>query len=369
LLDGLGGVVFVEMRQCLISTKTTPNIKGTITMNKIKTKIMQFRDFIIRNRRMILLILIYFTFFITASTFMLIILTSPKGEVKVPLLTGKKFTFVYNSLERNSLKAELKYEDVYDIEDGVILSQYPEAGAVVSKGDKVKLLISRNDLSIEVPTLVGFGLPNAKNKLSKLHAGERSVSLAVGIVCFVPSKSQENVIIMQNPSAGEKVSPDTKVNLLVSSGETGADLNMPAITGQAIDLATLLVMAKGCVLEQEIVKTDKREESGIIIAQSVKDGTVLAKGQSISVKVGYYPVTEHFYNSYEKLDFEIPASYGDGYYEALVSDDSGERVCYAGKKTAGKMINFVFARQGNAKVKIIKDKKQETVIGVKMTDF
>ena len=41
------------------------------------------------------------------------------------------------------------------------------------------------------------------------------------------------------------MTPDRRVNMLVSAGRTGVDMLMPDITGQSIDLCFDLLLAKG----------------------------------------------------------------------------------------------------------------------------
>ncbi|HEY1406275.1 MAG TPA: PASTA domain-containing protein, partial [Spirochaetota bacterium] len=114
---------------------------------KLRERFNATRKFVSENRKVFILIFVYFTLFLVVSSIILMILTKPEGEVKVPDVTGKKFTTVYGMLSRKDVKPVIKFYDTFDVEDGVILAQYPEPGAVISEGDRIKLTVSRNNLT------------------------------------------------------------------------------------------------------------------------------------------------------------------------------------------------------------------------------
>lgn len=336
-------------------------------MNIIGKVTDSIKRFLVRHKRVFLMLFLYFNLFVFASTIMIIIRTRPAGNITVPDVEGRKFSFVYNLIERNSLKPELKFEDVRDVEDGIILSQDPESGKVVPKNTRIILVVSRNELEIDTPSLIGSALSTAKTKLLNLHSGERTVSLLTGVVTYIPSDKPEGIIIDQNPKPGESVSPDRRVNLLVSAG-TVSDGKMPDVKGQSIDLAFDLVLSKGCGIEQEIVKTDSIDESGKILDQSVAPGEIVAQGQTVKFKIAYYPLKEHLYDAYEQMEYEVKAG-AKSLVEAFVEDDGGKRLCYSSYVDGNAKINFVFARRGNARISILKDKKLVTVLSSKMSQF
>ncbi|MGL4369989.1 MAG: PASTA domain-containing protein, partial [Spirochaetota bacterium] len=323
-----------------------------------------------QNRKIFILMLVYFTFFLVVSTIMLMLLTRPEGEVKIPDVTGKKFTAVYGGLVRKDLKPVVKFFDAFDIEDGVILRQYPEPGSVVSEGDRIELTVSRNDLEVDVPSLAGKELPVAKNMLKNLHIGERTVSLGVGVVSYIPSeKSADNIVLDQSPKPGEKVTPETRINILVSAGAVAPDLKMPDLSGQSIDLCFDLLLSKGVFVEQDVVSALTAGENGRITAQEPAKDTVLAAGQTVKVKVAYFTKEEHYYNGYEKVSYQIPDDEKEGLYEAYIEDYNPKRICYSAHLKPGQTMQFVFQRAGNARVTVMRNKKSMKVMRIDVEDF
>ena len=337
---------------------------------KLRERYLATKKFISENRKIFILMFVYFTLFLVISSIILMILTKPEGEVRVPDVTGKKFTNVYGMLSRKEIKPVLKFYDTFDVEDGVILAQYPEAGAVMSEGDRIKLTVSRNNLTLEVPSLVGKELPIAKNMIRNLHIGERTVSLGVGVITYVPStKSAENIVLDQSPKAGEKVTPENKINILVSAGNVAGEQKMPDITGQSIDLCYDLLAAKGLVVDEEVVNATNPADSGRIMAQEPAKDAPVTKGQTVKLKIAYYPVEEHFYNGYEKVVYEIPDDEEEGLYEAYIDDYNPKRVVFSQRLKPKQKMQFVFQRTGNARVMIMRDKKNLKVIRIDVADF
>lgn len=300
-----------------------------------------------------------FSLYMFVSTVMLIFLTKPTKEITVPDVTGKRFNDTYNSLVRKGLKPELKFRDVFDYDDGIIMAQHPENGRIVAEGSTFKLTVSRSALYIDVPNLTGSELPMAINKLKNLHYHERSVSIKPGVISYIPSeKNAENIIIDQSPRSGDKITPDMKINLLVSSGKTGTDAKMPAVTGQSIELCYDLLLAKGLTVVCDITESSDKKSSGIIISQSRNPGEIIQKNSIVNLKVAHYPLKEHPFVAYEKFEYQLPSDEKEGLYEAYVDDNKSKRIRFAQKLKPGQTIKFVFERVGNAKVLILRDKNQ-----------
>jgi serine/threonine-protein kinase len=320
--------------------------------------------------RISLIFFVGFSFFLIISFIMLIFLTKPENEVEVPELVGKQYLEIHNSLIRRGLRPVIKFYDVFDVDNGIILNQFPEPGNIVAEGSNVKLVVSRSSLMIDVPSLTGMELPFAINKLKNLHVHDRSVSLSLGVVSYIPSNTVgENVIIDHSPKKGEKVTLDRKINILVSSGKKEIEMKMPDVTGQSIDLCYSLLLAHGLDIRQEIAKTGKIDESGTVIMQTPEKGALIKKGDAAVLKVNYYPVTEHPYLGYEIIEYTIPGDEPAGLYEAVVEDNSSKRICYSRQMNPSQQISFVFRRTGNSKISILANKNTIKVMSIEVEDF
>ena len=297
-------------------------------------------------------------------------MTKPDKEVVVPDVTGKQFLEVYNGLVRKGLTPEVHFYYAMDITNGEVLNQHPKQGTIVSEGSKVKLTVSRSNLIVEVPNLIGLELPSAKNKLRSMHRYERTISIATGVISYIPSKkSADNIVIDQSPRPGEKITPDVKINLLVSAGDLETDPKMPKVTGQSMELCYDLLLSKGVTVDVSTVKTLKPEESGIIVQQSPGEGEALKKGDRVSLKVNLFEMKDRTYSSYEFLSFKVPDDEKEGLFEAYVEDNSPKRIRFSGRMKPGQTISVLFHRRGNARVNILRDKKVIKVYTIEGDDF
>ena len=321
-------------------------------------------------RALILIFLLGIAVYFFVSTITLFALVKPSGKVRVPNIVGKRFVEVSNSLSGKNLRTELKFIDVYDIEDGVILYQHPDSGEIVNENDKLTLTLSRSKIFIDVPELTGSELPIAINKLSKLHYQGKDLSIGTGVISYIPSeKAASNIVIDQSPKAGSKISPDVKVNLLVSTGDLGIDKKMPNITDQSIDLCYDLLLAKGLIIKEEIIKTNDINKSGLVNSQSIAADVIIKDGDSVTVTVNFYQLAEHPYSSYEFIEYIIPSDQQSGLYEAYIEDDYSKRIRFSAQMSPGQKIQFVFQRRGNAKVSINCDKKNIKVQTINANRF
>jgi beta-lactam-binding protein with PASTA domain len=321
-------------------------------------------------KRIAAIYFVAFSIFLFVSFIILMLLTKSTKEVRVPDVVGKRFLEVYNKLDRLGVRPKIRYRDVFDNDDGLILRQHPESGEIVTEGTPLTLYISRNVFFIDVPNLIGSELPIALNKLKNQHSQGRSISLGNGVISYIPSsKSADNIIIDQSPRPGERITPSKKINLLVSSGKLETENKMPNLVGQSIDLCFDLLRAKGVFIYEEIVETADKEKSGIIAAQNPVPGALIAKDEMVKLNVMYFPIKDHPYHAYEKVSFTIPEDKEPGLYEAYIEDFREKRIRFSQNMKSGQRIEFVFLREGDAKVTLVGNKKSIRVLGFKVEEF
>lgn len=334
--------------------------------NKTEAELSYFKTF----RRISLVFFLGFTLFLFTSSVILIFLTKPDKEINVPDVVGKRFVNVHNSLTRSGLRPELKFRDVFDIEDGIILAQFPQSGSVVNENSKIKLTISRSSISLEVPNLIGTELPVAINKLRNLHSNGKAISISTGVISYISSETNaDNIVIEQSPTAGERINQGRKINMLVSSGKTNGENRMPDITGQSIELCYDLLLSKNVNISEEIVETGRRDKSGVVISQNPQKGTLLKEGAPVKIKALWYPVKDHSYTAYEKVEYLIPGDQKTGLYEAVIEDNKSKRTRFSSKMNPGSKIQFIFRRTGNAKINILLDKRSIRTISIEVKEY
>ena len=146
-----------------------------------------------------------------ANTTVEVTLSSGKGEVSVPSVTGMDETTAYNTLTNSGFTPVKDYAYSADVAQGNVIEQSPNAGSPAKSGDNVKIVISRGKeqaeaTSVAVPRVTGLTEDAARSAI-------QNVGLAVGNVSSAYSDSvASGQIISQSPVA------DTAVDFVVSMG-------------------------------------------------------------------------------------------------------------------------------------------------------
>lgn len=152
-----------------------------------------------------------------ANTTVEVTLSSGKGEVSVPSVTGMDETTAYNTLTNSGFTPVKDYAYSADVAQGNVIEQSPNAGSLAKSGDNVKIVISRGKeqaetTSVAVPGVKGLTEDAARSAI-------QNVGLAVGNVSSAYSDSvASGQIISQSPVADTAVDAETAVDFVVSMG-------------------------------------------------------------------------------------------------------------------------------------------------------
>lgn len=142
--------------------------------------------------------------------------------MEVPNLKGQSIR-ESEVLLGNSRLSKGKINRVTDkfAEPGEVLKQNPSPGKYVKAGTAVNLTVNKGDEPMEkVPNLVGL-------KISEINKKLASGTLQLGTVLwewhdYIP----KGEIVRQIPNPGSLVQPRTKIDIKVSAGQKGFDLNL-----------------------------------------------------------------------------------------------------------------------------------------------
>ena len=152
-----------------------------------------------------------------ANTTVEVTLSSGKGEVSVPSVTGMDETTAYNTLTNSGFTPVKDYAYSADVAQGNVIEQSPNAGSLAKAGDNVKIVISRGKeqaetTSVAVPGVTGLTEDAARSAI-------QNVGLAVGNVSSAYSDSvASGQIISQSPVTDTAVDAGTAVDFVVSMG-------------------------------------------------------------------------------------------------------------------------------------------------------
>jgi beta-lactam-binding protein with PASTA domain/predicted Ser/Thr protein kinase len=208
------------------------------------------------------------------------------GVVKLWVSTGPPMTEVPDVVgkTRDQAVAELTGANldpnVVEINSGAppntVTAQQPGAGEEVPEGTTVRINVSKGPRPIGVPTVVGLTFDQAN---STLQAAGFQVSRE-----DVESDQPGDIVVAQDPDAGETAARGSTVTLQVSEGPTTS--TVPDVTSQDEETARSQLEGAGFEARAERVDTDDPCLDGIVIDQDPAGGTEAEPGTQVTIFVG-----------------------------------------------------------------------------------
>lgn len=177
------------------------------------------------------------------SQFILSYFVDSNEPLEVPNLLGQNYLEAQAQLEEMGLSLEVTdrvYNSEYEIDE--ITFQDPAAGDRVKKGFTIKVSICRGEGINKIPKVTGLSYDEAV--LAIQEAG-----FSLGNVSYEDSTQSKDIVLEQSPYEGEEGGVDTKVDLVLSSGEAPAV--MPDLHGETLEEAKAELKELG-VLETNI---------------------------------------------------------------------------------------------------------------------
>jgi eukaryotic-like serine/threonine-protein kinase len=196
----------------------------------------------------------------------------------VPTVTGLRLDAAVNRLQDDGFKVQITRQ-ASTRTAGIVFSQNPSAGASTGKGSRVEVLVSNGPSQKTVPNAVGRSQADARDQL--VAAGFTVTTAQVF------SEEKTGTVVAQDPAAGSRVAPGSKVRINVSKG--AAAVEVPSEVGSTISDATAALEAKGFKVQTTSVASD--EAADTVVGQSPAGGTA-PKGATINLNVSQGPSTD-----------------------------------------------------------------------------
>ena len=242
-------------------------------------------------------------------------LTAPK-EVKVPNLEGK--TKEEAAAELEPLKLNLE-EDIMvsseEFAEGQIVSQSPAADTTVKEGKTITVNISKGKKeSKRIPNLIGGLADDAKFKLEQY-------GYILGGTKEEASDQPKGIVLKQSPDPGLAAKEGTAVSITVSSGVDNTEFSMINLMGLDLAKAKAELEKNGLKMGDPVYEFNDAYAKNQVSNQSVKAGTMVARGTAISLTVSKGPTgqinTVPIEISYSKAKNEVFS------LSVIVSHDGG----------------------------------------------
>jgi beta-lactam-binding protein with PASTA domain len=198
------------------------------------------------------------------------------GDVLVPAVENLSQGQAVDELEKADLKVTIDREFSDKVKKDFAIRTVPPEGTEVTKGTRVRLLVSRGPEQLTVPDVTGLSRESAEARL-------RDEGFEVAVQ-EQESDEPEGDVISQSPGAGTQLTRGSRVTITVSTGRPKVDV--PDVVGIGEAKATARLSAAGLTpVRQERQVTDPAQD-GVVLEQRPGSGTEVDKGDQVVIVVG-----------------------------------------------------------------------------------
>jgi serine/threonine-protein kinase len=167
-----------------------------------------------------------------------------------------------------------------EVEEGLVVSQDPEAGAEAAPGATVTINVSSGSGTIQVPDVAGRSEADARAALQQ--AGFTNIASQQEASNDVPAGS----VVRSDPGGGAEVAPDQQITLFVSSGPQ--KVNVPGVEGRTEDNARNLIEGAGLSVEVVDEDVDDPSQDGRVLGQTPPANTQVDANSTVTIVVGRF---------------------------------------------------------------------------------
>ncbi|HVO33688.1 MAG TPA: PASTA domain-containing protein [Elusimicrobiota bacterium] len=264
--------------------------------------------------------------------------------VMVPDVTGKSVMDALNLLGPLQLgvsKEGEQFDKRYPA--GTVVHQNPPPGMMVREGRIIKITISQGGETLFVPDLVAQPIRNAQTML-------QNVGLSLGEMDRRPSlRYEKDQVMSTDPAAGAVISKNGIVNLIVSDGPPGADVQLaPDFTGKTLsDAKTWAAAHQVNVTVRE--ESDIGKAAGEILMQSPTADSPLHPGDPLVVVINTGAASADG----PHIRFDVPPEgNSDRDIKIIIVDEAGEHEVFRHAQAPGSRIDIPVTAHGRARARI-----------------
>ncbi len=197
---------------------------------------------------------------VVTAVVLALVLGGGGGKTEVPNLQGMTEAQAKSVLEGLGLQlGEVGYQYIEEEEEeaGIVVSQDPEWGTMLARGEKVNVTVTRE---LRMPEVVGMSRAEAENALK-----DAGVSVIEIQNVPVDDEDKANTVLSQSPAAGRLISLNTSVKLEV--GVEQKRVAVPEVVGDSRENAEKKLKDAG--FQVEVLEEPSSEvEEGYVIRQS-----------------------------------------------------------------------------------------------------
>jgi beta-lactam-binding protein with PASTA domain len=198
------------------------------------------------------------------------------GDVLVPPVERLTEVQAVRELHQADLEVTTDPEFSDRVRKGFAIRTVPPEGTEVTKGTRVRLLVSQGPEQVTVPDVTGLTRESAEARL-------RDEGLEVA-ADEQESDEPEGDVISQSPAGGTRVSRGETVTIVVSIGRPQVDV--PDVVGIGEDRATARLTAAGLTVSRQERPVTDESQDGVVIEQRPGAGTQVDQGTQVVIVIG-----------------------------------------------------------------------------------
>jgi serine/threonine-protein kinase len=198
------------------------------------------------------------------------------GEVLVPPVANLRQAQAIDELEDAGLEVTIDREFSGRVKEDFAIRTVPPEGTEVTKGTRVRLLVSRGPEQVTVPDVTGLSRESAEARL-------RDEGLEAAVE-EEESDEPEGDVISQNPAGGTEVPRGETVTITVSTGPP--QVEVPDVVGLGEDQATSRLRSDNLEPVREERAVTDPEQDGVVLEQRPGPGVEVDEGREIVIVIG-----------------------------------------------------------------------------------
>jgi len=192
---------------------------------------------------------------------------------RVPAVVGQPVAEAVRELGQGGYAADVENRPSSNGTPGTVLSQAPEAGTKLDRGEPVTIVVARGPGRSQVPRVVGLSAARALERLQAAGLKGRTVKVA--------SRRPRDQVLKQSPAPGTEVKTDSVVVLTTSKGpRTGT---VPSVVG--ITEASARSTLEGLGYKVAVTRIQSSQPRGFVVSQEPTAGARAAKGTVVTINV------------------------------------------------------------------------------------
>jgi len=201
------------------------------------------------------------------------------GTTVVPNVVGMTVADAGDALTKAGLTAKATYKESTEYEKDFIIEQDVEPNTEVASGTVLNLVVSSGKIvGVTVPDVVGMSEAEAKVKLE-----EEGFSMQKQLQ--ESADVEKGNVISQNPLGATTAAKGSPITVVISSGSSVEQIEMPDLTGKTEEEAKVVIEEEGLSIGTVAEEDSDSVEKGKVISQAPAAGGMVDKGTAVDLKI------------------------------------------------------------------------------------